>query len=89
VLSPWWVIGEVERGTEKSIANRRLSATSVAEPQTEAAAQMIAPADAGRDERAICAVKRRWSRGDWADRQPVEWSESGVGQDKYALLNST
>ena len=47
---------------EKRIAERSRSATSAAEPQTEAAAP-AAHRNSARDERAICVVERAWSRG--------------------------
>ena len=48
---------------EKRIAHRRRSETVAAEPQTEARRSCGPRKIAARDERAICAAERAWSRG--------------------------
>jgi hypothetical protein len=64
---------------EKRIAHRSRSATAACRPQTEARLSCGPRQIAARDERAICAAARAWSRGRRGDRQPVEWSRSRVG----------
>ena len=62
------------------VSNRTKKAKwSEAKRQTEAAAHAITPTDAARDERAVCAVERAWSRGDGDDPEPVERSNPRVG----------